>query len=314
MAANEGLQESILKRWKVELTNKGIEFPADINYDDLKALVMGSRKPGEKAPMPRPHQERAMEKQVKATDADIEKRVAEMVQKQMDALRKEMLAMSPQVDIAAAVGSAVDKVLKESKADQVDEYGLVDPKFIPNDDYLSSPKVYYMPTNTRRIRGYQRGNVWVRPPHGWKSILFEKAHGWMERHPEGNKQKIVSTFVCWSKAISEFLESCPEFNVVFYLNLDEALSLGKNGTYVEMFNRHFGGLSARTYGELTALAPQWGVPTNITFSRDHYAKLIAEKMADKEMSEYESLIGGALQKTLQAVDKADLLTRQPAHA
>ncbi len=179
-------------------------------------------------------------------------------------------------DLVAAVRKAADG--------RTTEVGMVQEEYIPDGDYIE-PVLYYTPTNNWNLWHKQVGNHYVPPPFGWKRIRFERSRAWSERDRSGSglKQKFISTFICRSATISKWLESTPEFGRVFYRNVQQALNASDELQFATLFAKHFGALDI-TYGQLTALAAENGVGTDVAWTRDDYRGKLAEIFAKREVA------------------------------
>lgn len=189
------------------------------------------------------------------------------------------------------------KALLEAAAKRDGAYDLIEQDFIPDGDKLEKPKVYYTPTQNWNLWNKRVGNHLVPPPFGWKKIPFKMARAWCERSKSrrGLDQKFIATFECWSNTISQWIESCPEYNRIIFLDLQEAMSVSANLTFQETYAKHYGALDM-TYGELTKMAPLYHIPTSASYSKEDYRTHIAEARAKQELGAQAERLGYILQE------------------
>lgn len=312
---NDEKTQSTMQRWKTELNKKGVAFSDDIGYEDLKALVFSSRTTKSVAT-----QESAPASSDKFIPIEqVEKNVKAIVDAQTAEMRLQLAEMkklllqkgaTPQAADNSVLVDALVKAMDKATTGRTTDMGLVNPDFVPPDDLLEIPETFYAVGGTFSIWGKKIGNVFTPVPLGLKFIRFQRAYGWSERNVNGNQQKVVSTFICWSKTISEFLKGLPEFGVQFHLSFTQALSSTREGDFIAAYSRQMNGLSNKTLGELTLLAKENGISTSIMYSLDDYRMELARKWANEEMNA--SKIN--FERGIQEVFKKDLLTGIAAHA
>lgn len=179
-----------------------------------------------------------------------------------------------------------DEMLRKfaMESSETAKMGLMNEEYIPIDDVLDTPKVYYTPAPSHNIWGKKVGAHWVPVPFtNGKPIKFKQAWGWVTREGDALRQKRIATYECRSKSIADFLESTPEFGRVFFLNMDEAMENSTDLQYAQVHGKHFAALRNKNLSQLTILAKEKGLSTSVERSADDYAGLLADIFAKEEI-------------------------------
>lgn len=228
------------------------------------------------------------------SDTDILSRpevVAQIKQLVAEALKNQTVRETPDGFTIDDIVAAVRKV--DAKPD---EDGLMDSTYIPQGDLLDQPVVYFVPAYNWALWHKQVGNQLVKPPFGWKKIRFEKLRGWVEKTPNGARQKCISKFDCYSKTISDWIESCPEFGYIIFKDVDQVVNADRSTMgIVEAYARNFGMLDL-PYGDLVRKAAEFGVPTSMKYSQVEYRREIANAMTQQQLKSDRERVQGVIQR------------------
>jgi len=161
--------------------------------------------------------------------------------------------------------------------------GLINEEYIPPHDMLEKPEVFYVPSSSHNIWGKRVGNHFTPPPMNIKFIKFKQAWGWTTREGTALKQKRIATYECFSKSISEWLKSLPEFGRVFYLDIDEAINNSSDLTFAQAYAMEYGRLQGLPLAKLTQMAQMEGLPTSAAATGDQYAGMLAERAVKNQL-------------------------------
>lgn len=275
-------------KYKEQLDDLGIKYEEEATKEELKALLDEAKGKGMKST-----------KEVKTeVDSVVDGRIKALEEKlaKQAELFERLMAEKGAPQMSGLSGEDLVKAVQKAADGRQTEYGLLREEYIPKDDLLESPKVYYMAGPTHNIWGKQVGNLMVPPPFGWKRIKFTEAYGWVTRDGRGLHQKRISTFECWSKTISDFVESLPEFGKMIYLNMDRAMTTSENSDFIALYNKHFGSLMNMSFGKLMEMAhnPPYNMPTSMSYTHKDYAAAIAEKRAMEELEQQRAKFDSAI--------------------
>lgn len=187
-------------------------------------------------------------------------------------------------NVSSDFGDSIVKAVEKAASGKVDESGLYQEEYVPSGaDRLDPPYVYFAPTRTWTLWHKKEGNLKVAVPFNLKKIVFTEIRAWKDKNVPGGKQKFISNFICHSKKLAEFLESCPEFGGIYYRDLKKAIVRTDNMGMIETYTRNFSGLDI-PFMDLVNMAKNYGVDTSSEYSRDDYRRLIAEKMTEDQMA------------------------------
>lgn len=223
--------------------------------------------------------------------------IAKLVDERMKGMEARLRAFEDsKTGTSGTSGDDLVKAVARLMQGKTDERGLTDSNYVPMGKVLESPIMYFCPQRTWNIWFRRSGNQKIMPPHGMDRIPFKMLKAWTDRsQPLGKQQKFISTFECWDEEVRDWLDACPEFGFMFFKDAQQAMSRGEGVDVWERFSKNFGGLDI-SFNELVRKAPEYGIPTSISWSRDDYRKAIAEEMTKRELVSERNRIQGAIQK------------------